>query len=84
MAKGARPSWRRVVTRLGLAYLAIGFSISVFQNAWAAIRGGPSAFVWAGSLEGTLILFFWWFLVPALAWPYELFWAIYHRLVPPP
>lgn len=83
MRQGARPGWKRWLLRLCLAYLVVGFAFSAAQNAWAALRGGPSAFVWAGSWKGTLLLLFWWFVMPALIWPYELFWVVYHRLMPP-
>src|SRR5438309_17552 len=26
------------------------------------------------------LLLFWWFIVPALIWPYDLYWAIYHKV----
>ena len=65
----------RFIRRLAIAYLSIGFAISTYQN----IFGELTAFAWTGSIKGNLILLFWWFVVPALIWPWDLFWALFHR-----
>lgn len=62
--------------RLPIAYLFVGFAISLYEN----IFGELTAFAWTGSIKGNLLLLFWWFIVPALIWPWDLFWALYHRL----
>ncbi len=59
-----------------ISYLCIGFSVSLYQN----IFGALTAFAWTGSIKGNIILIFWWFIVPALMWPWDLFWALIHRL----
>ena len=33
-----------------------------------------------GSLKDDALLLFWWFIVPALIWPYDLYLAIYHKV----
>jgi hypothetical protein len=43
--------------------------------------GAPTAFSSGGSLQGTMILWFWWFFVPVLTWPAFLYWTLYHWLV---
>jgi hypothetical protein len=50
------------------------------QNLWARAAGKPTAFVWAGSWGDQTVLLVWWFLVPALIWPVDLYWTLYHRL----
>ena len=66
------------VTPMGLAigYLCIGFALSLYQN----IFGELTAFTWTGSITGNLLLLFWWFIVPVLIWPWDLFWGLFHRL----
>jgi hypothetical protein len=81
MIRGMPTSWRRRVTYLVLIYLAIGFIVSFVENVWGAIKGGPSAFIWTGSLAENAILLFWWFIIPALTWPIDLYWIIYHRVL---
>ena len=61
---------------LAMGYLCIGFAISLYQN----IFGELTAFAWTGSIKGNLILLFWWFIVPGLIWPWDLFWGLFHRL----
>lgn len=72
--------WRRRLTRGALIYLAIGFAISITQNLWARAAGEPTSFAWVGSWHDQAVLLFWWFLVPALTWPVDLYWTLYHRL----
>ena len=72
--------WRRRLRGFAAGYLAVGLAISLVQNLWARAAGEPTAFAWTGSLGGNALLFFWWFLVPALIWPWDLFWAVWHRL----
>lgn len=72
--------WRRRLARGVLLYLAIGFAISIAQNLWARAAGEPTAFAWTGSWSDQALLLFWWFLVPALTWPVDLYWTLYHRL----
>lgn len=52
-----------------IGYLCIGFSISIYQN----IFGALTVFAWTGSIKDNIILLFWWFIVPALMWPWDLF-----------
>jgi len=47
---------------------------------WGATTGGVCAFVWTGSLKGNSILLFWWFIVPAITWLYDFYWAFYHKV----
>jgi hypothetical protein len=70
-----------VVQRVLLAYLAIGLLLSTTQNLWGILTSGLTAFAWTGSLAGNAILLFWWFLVPILAWPLDVYWSIYHAVV---
>jgi hypothetical protein len=72
--------WRRRLTRGVLIYLAIGVAISTAQNLWARTAGEPTVFVWAGSLRNQVVLLIWWYLVPVLTWPVDLFWTLYHSL----
>jgi hypothetical protein len=81
MIRGMTTSWRRGVTYLVLIYLAIGFLVSFVENIWGVIKGGPSAFIWTGSLAENAILLFWWFIIPALTWPIDLYWMIYHKVL---
>jgi hypothetical protein len=86
MSVGAPTDWMRKhiwfhsLERLIAVYLVVGFGISFIQNLWGLFLGGPTAFVWRGSLKETIILLFWWFIYPALTWPVDLFWTIYHKL----
>jgi hypothetical protein len=73
-------SWRRLVLHCIAIYLGIGFSISFAENFWGALTGGLSAFVWTGSLKDNAILLFWWFVCPAIIWPYDLYWALYWKV----
>jgi hypothetical protein len=57
--------------------LAFELSLSVAQNLWGAVSGHRSAFVWTGSVVGTATLLFWWFLVPAVTWPVDLYWTVW-------
>ena len=63
-----------LLVRLAIGYLCSGFIIALYQN----LAGELTAFAWTGSIAGNLVLFFWWFLVPALIWPWDLFWGLYH------
>ncbi len=72
--------WFRRFKRLIAVYLIVGFAISLIQNLWGLFWGGLTAFVWTGSLKETIALLFWWFIYPALTWPVDLFWTIYHKL----
>jgi hypothetical protein len=76
MGKG----WRRFVLRFIAIYLGIGFSISFAENVWGAAKGGLSAFVWTGSLKGNAVLLFWWFIIPAIIWPYDLYRALHWKV----
>jgi hypothetical protein len=71
--------WRRRLVRGAVGYLAIGFALSFVLNLRGVWAGEPTAFVWTGSVAGNLTLFFWWFLVPALLWPWYLFYLLIHR-----
>jgi hypothetical protein len=46
---------------LAIGYICIAFAISLYQNPF----GELSAFAWTGSIKGTALLLFWWFIVPA-------------------
>lgn len=72
---------QRKITYFVKGYLVVGLVASFVENVWGAIRGGPSAFVWTGSLIDNGILFVWWFLIPILTWPVDLFWAVYHKVL---
>ena len=63
-----------LITYAALGYLSIGFAISLYQNLFCEL----TAFVWTGSARGNLLLLVWWFFVPALIWPWDLFWGLYH------
>ena len=76
----SKKSWRRLVLRFIAIYLGVGFSISFAENLWGAATDGLSAFFLTGSLKDDALLLFWWFIVPALIWPYDLYWAIYHKV----
>jgi len=58
-----------------IGYLCIGFSISMYQN----ISGALTALAWTGTIKGNITLLFWWLIVPALIWPWDLFWTLFHR-----
>jgi hypothetical protein len=60
--------------------MGIGFSISFGTNFWGALTGHPSAFFSTGSLKGDAILLFWWFIIPAIIWPYDLYWTLYWKV----
>lgn len=62
--------------RLAIAYVAIGFSISL----WQSMFGELSAFLWTGSIKGNLLLLLWWFIIPGFIWPWDLFWGLFHRI----
>jgi hypothetical protein len=64
-----------ILKHLAVGYLCIGFGISLYQN----LFGELTAFVWTGSFKGNLIVLLWWFIVPALIWPWDLLWAFFHR-----
>ena len=66
-----RKIWQRA-NLIVIGYLVVGVIISIAQNLVAAQRGEPTAFAWAGSLLGQCVLLFWWLIVPALSWPFEL------------
>jgi hypothetical protein len=72
---------RRVVFRFMAIYLGIGFSISFAENLYGAVTGGLTAFAWTGSLKDNAILLFWWFIYPAMIWPYDLYWALYWKML---
>jgi hypothetical protein len=76
MGKG----WRRFVLRFIAIYLGIGFSISFAENVWRAATGGLSAFVSTESVKGNAVLLFLWFIIPAIIWPIDLYWTLYHKL----
>jgi hypothetical protein len=48
---------------------------------YGAVTGGLTAFAWTGSLEDNAILLFWWFIYPAMIWPYDLYWALYWKML---
>ncbi len=71
---------RHPARKLILSYLVVGVVISTGQNLWGAIASGPTAFAWTGSLAGNFTLLWWWLVVPAVTWPLDLYWTLYHRL----
>lgn len=78
------PRKRRIkilILRGILFYLMIGFLLSLFQNIIGYYSGGPTVFAWTGSIEGNLILLFWWLIVPTIIWPIDIFWGIYHKII---
>ena len=66
--------------RAVVAYLSIGLLLSGAENIWALCTGGPTAFVWTGSVQDNAVLLFYWFLLPALTWPIDVYWTLYHTL----
>jgi hypothetical protein len=58
-----------------IGYLSTGFVISLYQNLFSEL----TALAWTGSVKGNLLLLFWWFIVPSLLWPWDTFWAFFHR-----
>jgi hypothetical protein len=68
------PLKSRTIKHAAIGYLCIGFAISLYQNLFSEL----TVFAWTGSLNGNLLLFFWWFIVPGLIWPWDLFWGLYH------
>jgi len=63
---------RETFLRLTILYVAVGIATSVINNLMALTQGEPTAFAWTGSIWDNLVLFFWWFLIPALIWPLVL------------
>jgi hypothetical protein len=72
--------WWRPIRWFLLGYVAIGLAASCAINLAGLIMGAPTAFTSGGSLQGTMILWFWWFFMPALTWPVFLYWTLYHWL----
>ena len=72
--------WRYTARWILLGYFAVGFALSLAQNLWGVLAGGLTAFAWTGSLVGNVVLLIWWFLWPALTWPVDLYWSVYHQL----
>ena len=70
--------WRSTARWILVGYLAIGLAISLAQNLWGALTDGLTAFSWTGSLAGNVVLVIWWFLWPALTWPVDVYWSLYH------
>ncbi|OGI63721.1 hypothetical protein A2914_00910 [Candidatus Nomurabacteria bacterium RIFCSPLOWO2_01_FULL_41_21] len=70
----------KTIKQIAIFYLGIGLVISLVLEIKGLFISGPSAFIWTGSLSGNIITFFWWFVVPALTWPYDLFWTVYHSM----
>ena len=62
--------------QLTIGYLCIGVVISLYQN----LFGELTAFVWPGSIKESVLLLFWWFVVPSVIWPWDMFWGLYHRI----
>lgn len=75
-----RKGWRRFALQFIAIYLSVGFFLSLGTNVLAAATGGPSALIWTGSFKGNAVLLFWWFVIPAITWPIDLYWALYHKL----
>jgi hypothetical protein len=73
--------WRRTSGRVLLVYLSIGLFLSCAQNVQGLVTGDPTAFAWTGSLRDNIIILFWWFLVPIVTWPIDVFWTTYHLIV---
>ena len=63
------------VKHFATAYLSTGLGISLYQN----LFGELTAFAWTGSVKGNLLLLFWWLIVPAFLWPWDVFWGLFHR-----
>jgi hypothetical protein len=76
-----KPNKRRFIFRVVLLYLLVGFLISLLQNIIGFYFGKPTAFAWTGSIKGNLITLFWWFIVPTIFWPIDVFWGIYHNII---
>jgi hypothetical protein len=81
MKRAVRRSLVRLGLRMLLAYVVIGLSLSVTQNLVGLLIGHLTAFAWTGSIRDSAVLLFWWVIVPALTWPLDLWWAIYHRVL---
>jgi hypothetical protein len=76
----SKNSRRSIAIRALIVYLLIGLSISTAENIYGYFIGAPTAFVWTGSILNNLILFFWWFLVPCIIWPIDLYWTVFHKI----
>jgi hypothetical protein len=76
-----KPNKRRFIFLIILLYLLVGFLISLLQNIIGFYFGKPTAFAWTGSIKGNLITLFWWFIVPTIFWPIDVFWGIYHNII---
>ena len=76
---GMKP-WQHFVFRIVGIYFGIGLCISFTENLWGAAKGSLSAFVWTGSLQDNALLLCWWFIIPAMIWPYDLGWALYWKV----
>lgn len=69
---------KRKAYQILAVYLIIGIFISTVQNIHGYLSGEPTALAWTGAIKGNLILIFWWFIVPAVIWPIDIYWSIYH------
>jgi len=64
-----------------LGYLGLGLLISLTQNMLGLLTGNLSGFVWTGTIKGNAALMSWWVLMPALTWPQDVWWTVYHKVL---
>jgi hypothetical protein len=74
-------SWRVRAVHALLGYVGLGLLISLTQNLLGFVTGNLSGLVWTGTIKGTATVMFWWVLMPALTWPYDVWWTVYHKAV---
>jgi hypothetical protein len=81
MTKRRLVSWRVRVAHILLCYVGVGLLISLAQNLLGLFSGNLSAFLWTGTIKGNGTLMFWWALMPALTWPQDVWWTVYHKVL---
>jgi len=81
MTKRRLVSLRVRAVHVLLCYLGLGLVISLTQNVLGLLTGNLSGFVWTGTIKGNATLMFWWVLMPALTWPVDVWWTVYHKVL---
>jgi hypothetical protein len=72
--------WWRLLKSSIIAYAAIGLALAAGLNFRGFLSGAPTALSLGESLPGSMLIWFWWFCVPALTWPVLGYWMLYHWL----
>jgi len=70
-----------VPLRVAKYYIVIGIIFSAEENLRGLLTAKPTAFAWTGSVLQNLTLFTWWFLWPAITWPYEVYWILHAAMM---